>query len=325
MRPWMVALLSATGTLLFIILWTSSRLTGFSPPSWPIVVKHLPALATAGLVLYACLALLLTTVLVIVDLGRIRLRMSKVTPLTREACGEIFSGSRLAGLAQNVLSLTVAEATSFGKKPASQSRFGPGKARRRIIARLYHSALSRSQFFTACVVLLTVAALGSLHGYAQISIILIDIPIRLIVGAIMALATLWAFSWFVVSATAAPLLDRIAQLPRERQATVSIPAAQTTAEPMLEFPRTGSHPEGNSVCEDAVPSPAPAETLIETVTALKTAVEELTATIKGLPSALQQMSAAEPPRVSAKGSQRQPVLPNNELGRELRGLLKEFD
>lgn len=128
------------------------------------IASHWTALLVGLLSMYALIALLITTVLLIKNTVQVRYRLAEVT--THDQLLAIFAQTGLKRFGPEIVEPASSEVRVRGtvifRRP-----FRFWRARREI-GRLYRDRLFRAQFFTAVAGLLVIAALGSLPNYLQI-------------------------------------------------------------------------------------------------------------------------------------------------------------
>src|SRR5438105_13671409 len=129
------------------------------------IAAHWTALIVPLLFVYALIALLITTVLLIKALVQVRDRLAEVP--SSDQLLAIFAQTGLKRFGAEIVEPSPSEVrvrqTVLFRRP-----FRFWRARREI-RRLYRDRLFRVQFFTAVAGLLVIAALGSLQNYLQIT------------------------------------------------------------------------------------------------------------------------------------------------------------
>jgi hypothetical protein len=317
------------------------------------------ALAATGIALYAGLVLMLTTAFFVIGLRRIRFGLSR-NALTRDRWIALFAETGLDQLATRIVDLVPAEGAAWRERLVLQSRFDAGNARRET-RHLYRDWLVRTSFFTAFALLLTMIGLAWIQKYARISISGIGLQANPIVAAVLALAIFGALGRLAVDTAVEPMLDRITKLSLERLDIGLLRTLTDLAERARTAPFPGSAPvpavfsepilerlfivfEGlrDSLHNSTTRLAANADLLATTARALsegrtekaemppdlsavaelKATMEALTVAIERLPGIAQQTLKGPVVESHSLGSQ---TMPNDELGRELRELLKEFE
>jgi hypothetical protein len=332
---------------------------GETMPELPsIVMQRLPEFVIGMVFVYAVVALLLTTLLMVARMIRVRSRLIDVS--SQDELLAVFAQTGLQRCASRIFDLPRFEAPTVRGKIVLQSQFDFGRARQEL-TRFYRSRLARAQFFTALVVLVAIAGLGWLQDGAQLSIFgIVFTPWQAFV-AIVALALLSLLGRLAMDAAAESLLDKISELPIERiesiflhnvtaaleSVTASFPGSVQSPlgelEPILERLTRTVETERGSLVVPIRQLSASAERLTEFTTAiaerptgaleqasdtgfgeeLKTAVERLTARIDWLSGVLAPRENAPIPNGSDNHS-REPARAKPDLHKQLRDLLKDF-
>src|SRR6184192_1778260 len=139
---------------------------GISMTELPVIIAaHWTGLIVGLLFVYAFIALLITTALIIKSIVQARYRLAEVT--TRDQLLAIFAQTGLKGFDSEIVEPAPSE-VRVRDRVLFRSPFRFWRARREI-RRLYRDRLFRVQFFTAVAGLLVIAALGSLQNYLQIT------------------------------------------------------------------------------------------------------------------------------------------------------------
>ena len=217
------------------------------------IAAHWTALIVPLLFVYALIALLITTVLLIKALVQVRHRLAEVT--SRDQLLAIFAQTGLKRFGAEIVEPSPSEVrvrqTVLFRRP-----FRFWRARREI-GRLYRDRLFRVQFFTAVAGLLVIAALGSLQNYLQIMVF--DTAAGPAFVLALALILLFAvFGQMATDAATKSLFDKISKLRLHNQPTRTL---LLTAE--TDRVDTGSIP--GSVAPAMVPILHSMECLIESI------------------------------------------------------------
>jgi len=178
------------------------------------IAAHWTALIVPLLFVYALIALLITTVLLIKALVQVRHRLAEVT--SRDQLLAIFAQTGLKRFGAEIVEPSPSEVrvrqTVLFRRP-----FRFWRARREI-GRLYRDRLFRVQFFTAVAGLLVIAALGSLQNYLQIMVF--DTAAGPAFVLALALILLFAvFGQMATDAATKSLFDKISKLRLHNQPT----------------------------------------------------------------------------------------------------------
>ena len=187
------------------------------------IAAHWTALIVPLLFVYALIALLITTVLLIKALVQVRHRLAEVT--SRDQLLAIFAQTGLKRFGAEIVEPSPSEVrvrqTVLFRRP-----FRFWRARREI-GRLYRDRLFRVQFFTAVAGLLVIAALGSLQNYLQIMVF--DTAAGPAFVLALALILLFAvFGQMATDAATKSLFDKISKLRLRNQPTRSLLLAAET-------------------------------------------------------------------------------------------------
>jgi hypothetical protein len=181
---------------------------------WTAVLRRLPTLVLAGLVLYALVALVLVAGAIAVDAVRVRHRLDRLALPNPWDWTEAFSGTSLNPLAVRLLDLAPIDTERSRARIVLQSRFDAAHARREI-GQLYSGSLVRAHFVTALALLLIFAGVACVYN-GTIAIVPAGGPVAPALAAVATLALLGVLGRIVVAAAAEPLIETIANLPFER-------------------------------------------------------------------------------------------------------------
>jgi hypothetical protein len=180
-----------------------------------LALRHLGALALAGLAVYAVVALALVVALILLDATRVRLRLARLSAPDQRDWGAAFVGTALKPLATRLLDLAPLGRDWARSGIILQSRFDTALVRREV-GQLYFGALVRAQFVTALALCAALAALGFVHDYAPLALAPAGIPAVPALVAIAVPALFAVLGWMIVGAAADSLCAAIADLPAER-------------------------------------------------------------------------------------------------------------
>jgi hypothetical protein len=333
MRRWIIPLLGAGPALAFDFYWLRPELQGDLPGLGLIVSSNVASIAVSSLAMYAGIVLLLSTAITLVDLRRVRSRLSAVLSPTRGEWFASFEGTGLARLAARLLDLADEE-TSVSGQAVLRFRFDIGFGRQEIRYK-FRNSLTRVHFFTALVALIGMAGLGWAREQALFALPGLAIPGGPIFAVVAALVALFALATLAVNAAAEPLLDEIADLRFGRLDDALVRAVAVVCEARADVFQSGS---------DKTLEPTIIERLTESVEALTTilhatserpgqdpdldvrklsdlkiAMDRLTATLERLPAVLQQPASGSAPTNPGQ------IPREGDLRRDLRELLNEFE
>jgi len=213
---WLIVLLGVGAALAVDINWIWTDLWSF--PSTTLLsslLPHLPWLAVAGLGVYAVVAVVLSSAVMLMELRRIQARLSQMVP-DAQSWSLAFASTSMASIAPRLLNLASPEAASQAGTLILQNRFDSSNARREI-AGLYYDWLARTHYLTALLLSLGLTAAGAAQEYGILSISGgIAIPGRP-AGLVLALMVLVGVSGRIAVGTATrPFLETISLLPSER-------------------------------------------------------------------------------------------------------------
>jgi len=215
MRIRTIVLAALLAALVFDVGWVWTELSAAPGLDvWTTVRHHLPALALAGFVLYALVALVLVAGMIAVDAARVRHRLDRLALPNPWDWTEAFSGTSLSPLAARILDLAPIDTERSRARIVLQSRFDAVHARREI-GQLYFGSLVRAQFVTALVLPLVFAVAACVYD-GTIAILPAGVRLAPALGAIAIMALLGILGRIVVGAAAEPLIEAISNLPFER-------------------------------------------------------------------------------------------------------------
>ena len=268
MRPWMIVLSSAFVALLVAAAIAVPDVIGAPHAEiGPTLQLHSPALVVAALAVYGLCAILMTTVILVSDILRLRHHLVQTAADRTSAWGPAFvSGLRrlaprlAAALTQ---SATATDGVAFGVRPTASDTRGE-------FARLYYVSLARSHFLSALIVLAGIAALGLAHDHASLPLQTGVIPTASVMMIIAGLMLLGILGRIAVDVTAEPLFEAISQLPT---VPVEVGLLRRVVE-LLESTR--DRPRAN----EAVPAPLPPEILEWLVASIEQSHHALLASIE---------------------------------------------
>ena len=213
---WLIVLLGVGAALAVDINWLSTDLWNLPRTALlSFLLPHLPWLAVAGLGVYAVVAVVLSSAVMLMELHRIQARLSQMTP-DAQSWSLAFASTSLANIAPRLLNLAAPEAASSAGRLILQNRFDSGNARREIAA-LYYDWLARTHYLTALLLSVGLTAAGAAQEYGILYISGgIAIP-GSAAGLGLVLMVLVAVSGRIaVGSATRPLLEKISLLPSER-------------------------------------------------------------------------------------------------------------
>ena len=214
MRPWMIILMSAIGSIVVATAMVGPELLAAPHSDFgSLVVPRLSVLAVATLAVYALCAMLLVTGTLVAAVLSVRRRLERMSGYRTPAQPNWTAAFGSTGL-HRLVPWPVDESgrrTGASEKILLQGRFSAAVARAEV-ARLYYIWLARSHFFSALIVISAIVGLGLAQDHGSVSLPINAIPTVSAILILVGLILLAILGRIALDVSAEPLIETISLL-----------------------------------------------------------------------------------------------------------------